>query len=267
MAGGDGSQALVASVAVESGIPFVCISAGTRNHFALDLGLNREDPRTGMIALVDGVERRVDYATVGDRLFVNNASLGIYAAVVQQDAYRDAKVETSLARLPEMLGRQAEPFDLQFATPGGEAVDGAFLILISNNPYALGPSLDVSQRRSMDTGMLGVLAITAESGIAAGRLVTRALVGRATRDPHVHAFATREFEVRSRRGHAPVGVDGERLYLPTPLRFASHPRGLLMLVPPGNLDAAERRRARSLDVRALVWIALGRPPSGESMSA
>ena len=45
MAGGDGSQALVASIAVEHALPFVCVSAGTRNHFALDLGLNRDDPR------------------------------------------------------------------------------------------------------------------------------------------------------------------------------------------------------------------------------
>jgi hypothetical protein len=104
MAGGDGSQALVASIAIEHNIPFVCISAGTRNHFALDLGLDRTDPRKGMIALRDGVERRVDFATVGDRLFVNNVSLGIYATIVQEDEYRDAKVETTKARLPENAG-------------------------------------------------------------------------------------------------------------------------------------------------------------------
>jgi diacylglycerol kinase family enzyme len=261
MAGGDGSQALVASIAVESDIPFVCISAGTRNHFALDLGLDRDDPRTGMVALVDGVERRVDYATVGNRLFVNNVSLGIYAAVVQEDAYRNAKVETSLALVPEMLGRQAEPFDLQFTTPDGRDIDGAFLILVSNNPYVLGPSLDVSQRRSLDTGRLGVVAITAESGVEAGRLMARAAIGRAASDPSLHEFTTAAFDVRSRSGHAPLGVDGERMDLPTPLRFAIHPRGLRLLVPPDNLLMAERRRARSVDVRSLARIALGRPPT------
>jgi diacylglycerol kinase family enzyme len=261
MAGGDGSQALVASVAIAEDIPFVCISAGTRNHFALDLGLDRDDPRTGLIALVDGVERAVDYATVGDRLFVNNVSLGIYATVVQEDGYRDAKVETSMARLPEMLGRQATPFDLQFTASDGSAVDGAFLILVSNNPYVLGPSLDISQRRAMDTGLLGVFAITAETGVQASRLVARAAIGQADRDPNVHQFATPEFEVRSRSGHAYLGVDGERLDLATPLRFASHPGGLRLLVPPENLGVAERRRARSVDARALWAIALGRPPA------
>ena len=93
MAGGDGSQALVASIAVEHDLPFVCVSAGTRNHFALDLGIDRDDPRLSLNAFRDGIERRIDYATVGDRLFVNNVSLGIYATIVQQEGYREAKAE------------------------------------------------------------------------------------------------------------------------------------------------------------------------------
>ena len=126
MAGGDGSQALVASIAIEHDLPFVCVSAGTRNHFALDLGIDREDPLLSLQAFRDGIERRIDYATVGDRLFVNNVSLGIYATIVQQEGYREAKSETTKAMLPEMLGRTQKPFDLQFTEPSGIDVDGAF---------------------------------------------------------------------------------------------------------------------------------------------
>ena len=104
MAGGDGSQALVASIAIEHGLPFVCISAGTRNHFALDLGLDRDDPSTGLVAFTEGVIRRIDYARVGSRLFVNNVSLGVYAQIVEQDAYRGAKLATTMESLPELLG-------------------------------------------------------------------------------------------------------------------------------------------------------------------
>ncbi|MGO9854815.1 MAG: diacylglycerol/lipid kinase family protein, partial [Acidimicrobiales bacterium] len=161
MAGGDGSQALVASIAIEHDLPFVCVSAGTRNHFALDLGIDREDPRTCLDAFRDGIERRIDYATVGNRLFVNNVSLGIYATIVQQPGYREAKSETTKALLPDMLGRTQKPFDLQFTEPDGREVDGAFLIQVSNNPYVLGATLDASQRRRLDTGKLGVVAITA----------------------------------------------------------------------------------------------------------
>ena len=263
MAGGDGSQALVASIASRHEVPFVCVSAGTRNHFALDLGLDREDPRRGMEALRDGVERRVDFATVGDRLFVNNVSLGVYATIVQQSGYREAKVETSLSKLPELLGRQEEPFDLHFTTPDGRDVDGAFLILVSNNPYVLGPALDLSQRRAMDTGRLGVVAVTARSGGEAGRLVARAAMGLGWSDPNLIRFETPSFTVTSRSGHIDAGVDGESLTLPSPLEFRIHPGGLRVLVPEENLQEADRRRARAVTVRQLAELAAGRSSSAQ----
>jgi diacylglycerol kinase family enzyme len=263
MAGGDGSQALVASIAIEHDIPFVCVTAGTRNHFALDLGLDRDDPRASMDAFHDAVERRIDYATVGDRLFVNNVSLGVYATIVQQDSYRQAKRETSMALLPEMLGSTAEPFDLQFTTPDGTNVDGAFLIMVSNNPYVLGPSVDVSQRRSLQSGKLGVFAVNAASGVEAARLMARSAVGLRGRDPGWHEYTCESFEVRSRAGSAFAGVDGEALDMPTPLRFRLHPRGMRVLVPASNLEVAARRRARNVSVGALLAVARGRTPSAD----
>ena len=53
-----------------------------------------------MYAFRDAVERKVDYATVNDRFFVNNVSLGVYAKIVQEESYRDAKVETTKSLLP-----------------------------------------------------------------------------------------------------------------------------------------------------------------------
>ena len=263
MAGGDGSQALVASIAIEHDIPFVCVTAGTRNHFALDLGLDRDDPRGSMNAFHDAVERRIDYATVGDRLFVNNVSLGVYATIVQQDSYRKAKRETSMALLPEILGSTAEPFDLQFATLDGTEVDGAFLIMVSNNPYVLGPSVDVSQRRSLQTGALGVFAVNAASGTEAARLMARSAVGLRGRDPGWHEFTCEAFEVRSRAGSTFAGVDGEALDMPTPLRFRIHPRGMRVLVPESNLEIAARRRARNVSLGALLAVARGSVPANQ----
>jgi diacylglycerol kinase family enzyme len=262
MAGGDGSQALVASIAVEHQIPFVCVSAGTRNHFALDLGLDRRDPRKTVYAFRDAVERRVDYATVNDRFFVNNVSLGIYATIVQQEGYRDAKAETTKRLLPEMLGDREQPFDLQFVTADGEEVDGAFLIQVSNNPYVLGPSLDVSQRRRLDTGRLGVFAVRASTGGQAAQVVTMALAGRGSAGDVDFQFECDEFEVRSRSGKAFAGIDGEALELETPLVFRSHPLGLRLLVPEGNVERAIRREARDARPRDLVAFARGRVPSG-----
>ncbi len=193
MAGGDGSQALVASIAVEHDLPFVCVSAGTRNHFALDLGIDRDDPRLSLQAFRDGIERRIDYATVGDRLFVNNVSLGVYATIVQQEGYREAKSETTKALLPEMLGRTQEPFDLQFTDPSGVEVDGAFLVQVSNNPYVLGATLDASQRRRLDTGTLGIVAISAKTGGEAARVFALSALGQRRRSRYWHEFAVEQF--------------------------------------------------------------------------
>ena len=260
MAGGDGSQALVASIAVEHDLPFVCVSAGTRNHFALDLGIDREDPRLSLNAFRDGIERRIDYATVGDRLFVNNVSLGIYATIVQQEGYREAKSETTKVMLPEMLGRTQEPFDLQFTEPNGVPVDGAFLIQVSNNPYVLGATFDASQRRRLDTGTLGIVAISARTGSEAAQIFALSALGQRRRSRYWHEFTAAAFEVRSRSGRAFAGIDGEALELSTPLEFRIHPRGLRLLVPEGNLTAAEQRRARDISVGDLLAIARGIDP-------
>ena len=89
MAGGDGSQAAVAAVAAEHDLPYVCVPAGTRNHFALDLGIDRNDVVGALDAFSDGHERRIDLGRVNGRAFVNNVAMGVYGAVVQSSAYRD----------------------------------------------------------------------------------------------------------------------------------------------------------------------------------
>jgi diacylglycerol kinase family enzyme len=259
MAGGDGSQALVASIAIEHGLPFVCVSAGTRNHFALDLGFDIEDPRHCLEAFRDGLERVVDYGTVNGRLFVNNVSLGIYATIVQQEGYRESKVATSTNLLPELLGGADRPFDLQFTAAQGQEVDGAFLVQVSNNPYVLGPSLDTSQRRRLDAGSLGVFAVSATSGPDAAAAVTAVLTGHTASSRQVEQFATPRFEVRSRSGTAFAGVDGEALELPTPLDFEIHPLGLRLLVPRDNVDQAIRREAREVRLGDLLALLVHGP--------
>ncbi len=261
MAGGDGSQALVASIAVEHDLPFVCVAAGTRNHFALDLGLDRRDPRQSVYAFRDGLERRVDYATVNGRFFVNNVSLGVYATIVQQEGYREAKVATTKQLLPELVGETQKPFDLQLVTPDGTEVDGSFLVMVSNNPYVLAASPSTSQRLRLDTGLLGVFAVTAKTAAQAAEVVALALAGQGGRSGHAFEFSCPSFEITSRSGTAFAGVDGEALELETPMTFCAHPQGLRILVPEGNIEIALRRQSRGVHVRDLVLLAKGMQPA------
>ncbi len=151
-AGGDGTQAIIATIAAEHGLPFACIPAGTRNHFALDLGVDRDDVVGALDAFVSGGEKRVDLGEVNGRTFVNNVSLGLYAESVQQEGYRDAKIRTILATAPLVLGQGAgegtggdtgaaagaSRSELRWTGPDGAAEKSAAVILVSNNPYRLG---------------------------------------------------------------------------------------------------------------------------------
>jgi diacylglycerol kinase family enzyme len=133
VAGGDGTQALVAGIAAEHGLAFLVISAGTRNHFAMDLGLDRENPAACLDALTDGVEQRIDLGIIGGRTFVNNASFGAYAELVQSPAYRDDKRGTTLQMLPDIVtGHRGAKLT---ARAGATTVTGPQALLVSNNPY------------------------------------------------------------------------------------------------------------------------------------
>ena len=144
--------------------PYACIPAGTRNHFALDLGVDREDVVGALEAFVDGGERRVDLAEVNGRVFVNNVSLGLYAEAVQREGYREAKLRTILDTLPEVLGPEGEGLDLRWTGPGGHEHSSGAAILVSNNRYRLGRAVGSGTRPRIDDGLLGVTVASARRG-------------------------------------------------------------------------------------------------------
>jgi diacylglycerol kinase family enzyme len=260
MAGGDGSQALVATVATRHDVPHVCIPAGTRNHFALDLGLDRDDVIGALDAFTDGVERRIDLARVNEHVFVNNASLGVYARVVQSDAYRDAKLETWAQMLPELLGPGAPPIDLEFEGPDGTDIGDAPLVLVSNNPYQLTRLAGAGTRARLDTGRLGIVAARIRAATDIAELVMFETVGQAQRFRGLLEWSDARFEVRSAAPVA-VGLDGEALMLEPPLQFVSLPGALRIRLPQhaSNAAAATGASLTRDDLTALSRIATGRP--------
>ncbi|MFD4443843.1 diacylglycerol/lipid kinase family protein [Nocardia sp. NPDC058519] len=233
VAGGDGTQALVAAVAVEHDLPFLVISAGTRNHFAMDLGLDRADPTRSLDALRDGVELRVDLGTVNGRPFVNNASFGVYAEIVRSPAYRDDKTATVLALLPDLLNGHSGP--RLVARIGAIAVAGPQAILVSNNPYGSNDLAGLSHRVRLDRGVLGAVTLSVTSTREAVGLLRRTSVRGLSQD------TATELTVDADAPEIPVGVDGESMLLETPVRCAIRPAALRVRVPrnrPGVRPAA-----------------------------
>ena len=224
VAGGDGTQALVAGVAAELGLPFLVLSAGTRNHFALDLGLDREHPDAGLDALADGVELAIDLGLIGDRTFVNNVSFGAYADIVQSPAYRDDKRGTTLQLLPDILAghRGAR---LAVRVDDEVTIDGPQALLVSNNPYGMGDLAGLGRRARLDTGLLGVVAITVDSAAMAAGLLS------GSRAKGVRSLVAHEVVVDSDDPEIPVGIDGESVLMPTPVRVSIRPLALRVRVP------------------------------------
>lgn len=268
MAGGDGSQALIASVAMKHDVPHVCVPAGTRNHFALDLGLNRDDVVGALDAFTDGVERRIDLASLNERIFVNNASLGVYAGIVQSDAYRNAKLGTWKRMLPEMLGRGAVVRELHFDAPHPKNWSNAALVVVSNNPYQMRRFRGTGTRPRLDTGRLGIFAARLRGAGGVARLVTFETIGRSLGSGTQHRrlsgvlqWSCLEFEIRAAAPVA-VGLDGEALMLAPPLRFVSLPGALRIRVPRHARGVSPAAAAVALTPRnlgALLRIASGRP--------
>ncbi len=223
VAGGDGTQALVAGIAAEHGLPFLVISAGTRNHFALDLGLDRDDPATCLDALTDGEELEVDLGVIGDRTFVNNASFGAYAEVVRSPAYRDDKRGTTLQMLPGLLsGDQGARLSAQ---AGERRIDGPQGLLVSNNPYGMGDIAGLGRRPRVDSGTLGVLAVLVDSARQAVGLVRRG------NGEGLIVLAADQVVVDADVPQIPVGIDGETVMMAVPVRCTIRPRALRVIVP------------------------------------
>ncbi|NDK88657.1 diacylglycerol kinase [Gordonia desulfuricans] len=241
VAGGDGTQALVAGVAADHGVPFMVITAGTRNHFAADLGLDRDDPARCLDALTDGVELRVDLGRINGRRFVNNASFGVYAEIVESDGYRDAKTSTAITMLPDLVADDRTDLVVR---AGDSVITGPHAILVSNNPYGRGGPVAMTRRDRLDTGVLGVITVS----VTGARTALGIFGARHTEDITRHAAGT--VVVDGDGATIPVGVDGEALELRTPVRCEIEPGVLRVRVP--------RERPGVTPVTHLQWRRLWR---------
>jgi diacylglycerol kinase family enzyme len=210
MAGGDGSLAAVAEVAIEQDVPLVVVPFGTRNHFARDLALDRNDPLAALEAFDGGVERRVDVGRAGERLFLNNVSLGLYARLVHRREHHRRRRD-ALARLRALLLTAKDRRRRQRFTIDGKHVR-ARLVLVGNNDYRL-DLLSLGERERLDEGRLhlyvphGFRRITWEER------------------------ACTELEIGSPLPRMRTAVDGEPVELDSPVSFRIEPRALRVLVP------------------------------------
>jgi diacylglycerol kinase family enzyme len=250
MAGGDGSQAIVAKVAAQVGLPYACVPAGTRNHFALDLGVDRDDVVGALDAFVDGGQRRVDLAEVNGRVFVNNVALGLYAEAVQRGGYRDAKIRTLLDTMPDAVGPSGSDIDMRWKGPGGHEHHAGAVVLISNNQYRLGHAVGSGTRPRIDDGLLGIIILGAPAG--------RGQNGSSPQRP-LRQWSAPTFQIDADQP-VPAGIDGEALLLDAPLHFRIRHKVLQVHIArkhPGASPSATAPEGMWTSIAELARIAFG----------
>jgi diacylglycerol kinase family enzyme len=258
VAGGDGSLGPVAAVAMQHNVPFVCVPAGTRNHFAHDLGLDRAKPLAALAAFT-GVERRVDAARVGDRVFLNNVSLGSYADLVREPGYRARKLAATWAVLPAALRGERAGLPVRVRDPEGRAHDQPLVLLVGNNRYDLRHPFHVGARHRLDASVLHVAALGLTTGARFAALLGRVALGNYVAGARWAEWTSTAVRVDAGVDRVPVGIDGEAAVLDTPMEFGTLPLALRVLVPPGTptAGAANVHLFTPTTVRRLWAVVLG----------
>lgn len=210
VAGGDGSIASVAAVAIERDLPLVCVPFGTRNHFAGDAGLPTDDPLSALAAFEDGVERRVDVGRADGRIFLNNVSLGVYARLVHRRERRRRRGEVFARAQAIAASLRDHSWTHRFRVDGVPVV--ASVILVANNEYRLEvPAL--GERERLDGGTLALYA------------------ARGLRRLHWTERTATEIVVEGRTPFLRAALDGEPARFASPLRLSVEPQALRLLVP------------------------------------
>ena len=248
MAGGDGSQAIVAKIASENGLPYACVPAGTRNHFALDLGVDRDDVVGALDAIVSGGERLVDLGEVNGLVFVNNVSLGVCADAVQHLHHREAKIRAPIGSVPDAADPRPESPGIGWQNRGHHEAE--LVVVVSNNGYRLGGGIASGTRPRLDAGALGVTIVS-----ATGREARVKPLGHTAA---LDQWATPRFTIDADQ---PVraGIDGEAVELEPPLRFQINRRALRVRVArdhPGASPSAYLPSSPLGLVNGLVKLAL-----------
>jgi diacylglycerol kinase family enzyme len=235
-AGGDGTVSAVAAVAVEHDIPLVVVPCGTRNHFAKDSGADVTDPAGELAALDDGDEIRVDVGAVNGQVFLDNVSVGFYAAMVCDPDYRRYRIRVAVRYVQRALLRSKRRVSLRMPVPPRVVAPEQVLVtLVSNNAYFPGVAPSPALRPRLDEGMLWVYLmglpgahrpLPARVMRGTGRLICgRTLVA---------AWPTAQQTMTTDSASIPAGVDGEPAELDTPLEFTIRPRALRLLRPKRN---------------------------------
>ena len=204
VAGGDGSVAAAAAVAIEHGLPLVVLPAGTLNHFARDVGV--ETIEEAAEAVTAGAAVTVDVAAVNGTPFLNTASIGAYPEMVHRRDRLKGRLGkwVAMAVAAAEVMRRGEPVSLLV----NDQPLRVWILFVGNcryNPRGLAPAW----RPRLEDGLLDVQYLRADLRFGRTRAVLGTLLGVSEHSRSYAEFAVEELRVRSRSGTQQIAYDGE----------------------------------------------------------
>lgn len=229
--GGDGTLGAAAAILAGTDAALAILPLGTRNHLAGELDIPADLVGAARV-IADGHRRRIDLGRVGDRVFVNNASIGLYPALVRR---RDENPAPKwLAAIPAAAGAlgRLRHHRLRLVLDGDAQPVVTPLLFVGNNRYVLDREA-MGTREALDDGKLSVYAVASRRRLALVGFALRTLAGRADPERDFAAIGdVSRLTVEGHGRHIDVALDGEVVRLSLPLAFASDPGALTVIAPP-----------------------------------
>ncbi len=236
ISGGDGSIGTVAKVAIENNLPMVVLPGGTRCHFARDIGMLPKQINDALSSYY-GVERRIDVSKINDRIFMNNASFGVYADIVNNEDYRNKKITVTRRVLREILSGTKKPYALNINN-NGHKFSKAIMVLIGVNRYNTINLMELGQRPRLDEGVLQINVLSKVSNELIANVLRNATINQIEQTSSLEEFSqweTKKIEIAGKGKKVVVGVDGECEEFSSPVNVEIMPKALRLYVPPEGM--------------------------------
>jgi diacylglycerol kinase family enzyme len=232
-AGGDGTVSAVASAVAGTTTPLGVLPLGTLNHFARDAGIPL-DLQKAVQTIAARHTRRVDVGRVNDRLFLNNASIGVYPSFVASRArLRDQGRSwwTSWALAAADVFRREGEVVIRIHSGQTKIVAPTPFVFVGNNEYVV-EGIKLGGRTRLDAGQLYAYFAPPLRTRNLPALFARSLLGIAHRQHALRSVTGPELWVDTPfTATLNVACDGELLTLATPLHYRSWPAALAVLTP------------------------------------
>jgi diacylglycerol kinase family enzyme len=236
-AGGDGTINAVAQAVLGSGCAFGVLPQGTFNYFGRAHGIP-DDPDAALQLLLTGQPQPVQVGLVNGRVFLVNASLGLYPRLLEdREAWKRQLGRSRLVALAALLAtllRGHRNLRLALELRGRQQALRTPTLFIGNNPLQLA-QIGLPEAQAVQAGALAVVALRPVSRLALLGLALRGALGRLGEADQVIAFGSRALTVRPGWPWDPRGVkvatDGEVRRLRPPLQFSVSPRPLHLIRP------------------------------------